>query len=278
MDRKVKSINIVVALTCYNRVSKTIHCVETLSNGNPNTNFTFVVVDDNSTDNTVAQLRSLNEKIVLIETEGNLFYSRGMKRGLDRILKTDSLLKNDFVLLVNDDVDFYSKAIEKIVEQSGKRDVIVGATCTAEGKQSYGAVIFPQKGKITAKKVAAGQETKADTFNANCVLIPMTVFKEVGSFDEHYIHGLGDYDYGLMISKKGYSIYSSREFVGICENNSKDNTWQDTKLSAKIRLQKKESVKGSPARIWWYYLKKHFGFLQAVRYSISPYVRIILRR
>lgn len=267
---------IVVAITCFNRAQKTVHCITALDKGNPNIDFTFVVVDDHSTDDTVALIRKLDQNIVLIETDGNLFYSRGMKKALDHILSSDLKTQNDYLLLANDDVDFYQNAIEHLLPQSNDEKVIVGATCDSNNKQSYGAVIYPQKGKLTAKKVQVGNSINADTFNANCVLIPMSIFTSVGSFDDHYVHGLGDYDYGLTISKAGYIIRSSVDYVGVCENNDNKGTWQDRTLGVTKRLRLKEKPKGSPSKIWWYYVNKHFGLIAAIKYSISPFVKIVL--
>lgn len=275
---KMNMAKVVVALTCFNRREKTVNCVKKLVSENQRVSFKFVVVDDNSSDDTVEELSKLQEDINIIQTEGNLYYSRGMRRAMEVILNTTEYLGSDYVLLVNDDVDFYSNSIEKIIDESNRKFVIVGATCDSEGLQSYGAVVYPKKNSIKAEKVLVGDHRKADTFNANCVLIPTDIFRTVGIIDEHYVHGLGDYDYGFSISRNGYSIYSSNEYVGKCDNNSKKNTWLDTSLTVMERIHKKESVKGSPASIWWYYLKKNFGIFDAVKYSISPYVKILLKR
>ena len=41
-----------VILTCHNRCDMTINCIKSLVEGNSNISFSFVVVDDNSTDGT----------------------------------------------------------------------------------------------------------------------------------------------------------------------------------------------------------------------------------
>lgn len=275
---KKKCVKVVVALTCFNRREKTLNCVKKLISENKNVLFEFVIVDDNSSDGTVAALNELQENITIIQSEGNLFYSRGMRRAMEVVQNEEKYKEDNYILLVNDDVDFYSNSIENIINESKGKYVIVGATCNSKGIQSYGAVRYPKKNSVKAEKIPVGDKKRADTFNANCVLIPMEIFKKVGIMDSHYIHGLGDYDYGFSISKHGYTIYSSNDYVGKCDNNSQENTWLDKTLSVKTRIRKKESVKGSPAKIWWYYLKKNFGLFQAVKYSISPYVKILLKK
>lgn len=275
-------IKVIVALTCFNRAEKTVNCVESLVKYNSNLDFYFVIVDDNSSDDTVARLNSLEipARMEIIETEGNLYYSGGMKVALEHILSEQEAFA-DYVLLVNDDVLFLDKAIEKMVqqEQIHKGVVIVGATCDAEGNQSYGAVKYDDRKHMKAKKLTIHDcNVEADTFNANCVLIPMDVIRRVGGFDAKFIHSLGDYDYGLQLSERGNKIFSTSEYVGICNKNSKKGTWLDTTLPRLKRIKLKESIKGSPMRQWWYFTKKHFGYHVAVKSLISPYIRIIFRK
>ncbi len=119
-------------------------------------------------------------------------------------------------------------------------------------------------------------DRRCDTFNANFVVIPKTIFMAVPTMDEHYRHSLGDFDYGLSIKRKGFSIEVSDFFVGVCDNNPSGGTWRDKSLSRSERIKKKESVKGAPARQWFYFLKKNFGIGYAIVYSVMPYLRIIL--
>ncbi|WP_418747609.1 glycosyltransferase family 2 protein [Frisingicoccus sp.] len=271
---------VVVAMTCFNRADKTVNCIESLVNGNPAIDFSFVVVDDNSSDDTVDRLKMLSKgiNIHIIETQGNLYYSRGMKKALDYILESNLKAEKDYLLLVNDDVDFYRNAIESLIQQSNEGIVVVGATCDSSGKQSYGAVKYLKKGALSTRKVCTGETIQADTFNANCVLIPIEAFICIGSFDEHYIHCLGDYDYGFKFSRSGYIIQSSKDYVGICDNNSIEGTWIDSSLGVVERLKLKETPKGLPTKIWWYYVNKHFGIVAAIEHSISPFIRIIFRK
>ena len=115
-----------------------------------------------------------------------------------------------------------------------------------------------------------------DTFNCNCVLLPDGVIRKVGNFDPMYRHSLADLDYGFKIRRAGYKIFISESYVGVCNRNSSKNSWRDTSLTRLERIRKKESIKGSPFKQWFYFMNKNFGFLTAVRYSISPYIRIVL--
>lgn len=271
---------ILVICTCFNRKAKTKKCIETISSGNSNLDFTFVVVDDGSTDGTVDMLKKMKGQhdIHLIQGMGNLFYSGGMHLGMEYAL-CKMPHTYDYLLMINDDVEFIAESIQQMVLQSLDQGgaVIVGAMRNEEGIQTYGAVKYVSGYKYKRLTIKDWLQP-ADTFNANCVLIPYHIFEKIGSIDSFYRHSLGDFDYGLSISRHHYKIFSSKVFVGICNNNDKGNTWMDTSLNRRERIVKKENVKGAPIKQWFYFLNKNFGLFVALRGTISPYIRILLQK
>ena len=171
-------VNICAIITCYNRKEKTKNCIQSLVMNNVEINFSFVIVDDNSTDGTFELLNEMKKdyNIHLIRGNGSLYYSGGMRKGMKYVK-------------ANFDTGFRYNLLS-----------------------------------INEWNLCA------DTFNANCVLIPRRAFEDIDVIDKHYLHSLGDFDYGLSLRKAGYKIYSSKFFVGICEPNSEEGTWLDKTL------------------------------------------------
>lgn len=273
-------MDITVIFTCFNRKEKTMKCVKSLIEGNKGINISFIIIDDNSSDGTVESLSELGINIKVFVGDGNLFWSGGMRVGINEYLKSKE--KADYILLVNDDVEFNEGIIQTMIDRSKKYydAVIVGATMSNEGEFTYGALKLNKKRKKGFYEPVNPNNKieRCDTFNANCVLIKDFIIRDVGNFDEIYRHSLADLDYGLMIKRKGYKIISSEDYVGICNRNSIKNTWMDTSLNIVDRIKKKESIKGAPFKPWFYFTNKHFGFISAIRYSITPYIRIILKK
>ncbi|XRG77809.1 glycosyltransferase family 2 protein [Rossellomorea sp. GAMAL-10_SWC] len=267
---------VLVILTCFNRREKTTKCINSLVNGNRKLEFSFVVVDDNSNDGTVEALNELRPNITILSGDGNLYWAGGMRKGIEYC--HNNKYESDYVLFVNDDVDFYEGSIDKLINQENNLgSVVVGATSDEYGKLTYGALKL-NEGKVKGQyyPVQPAFKGNCDTFNMNCVLMPKRIFDRMGNFDKVYQHALADLDYGLKISRSGYYIEVSEDFVGICHTNSIKGTWKDTSLKRLDRLKKKESIKGPPFKPWFYYLNKNFGLIFAIKYSLSPYIRILM--
>lgn len=263
--------------TCYNRKEKTLKCLDSLMRENPDIDFSFIAVDDNSTDGTREALLSYNN-VQLISGNGHCYYSGGMWLGIQAAKQSCDMY--DWILFFNDDVTFLHHSIERLQAYAHKKnEIIVGAICDQKGCLSYGGVIKKSRFQ-PAFEIIMSQNNRClcDTFNANCVLLPIEVFKNLPNIDEHYTHAMGDYDYGLEARKRKIPIVVSDFFVGICIDNPIDGTWRDVNLSRRERLRKKESPKGLPFREWFYFIKKHYGLLSACVGSIIPYIKILIRR
>lgn len=270
---------IAVLITCFNRKEMTINCIKSLAETNKDIDFRFVVTDDNSSDGTKEALQALPYKIKLIDGDGSLFWNGGMRKSIAYALS--NVDKFDYALLVNDDVAFYPGTINQMIDRikTSGADVVVGATCDEDGKMTYGGVLKTSKHLAKFKPMEPGNDDmQCDTFNCNAVLLKSEVFKEAGNFDSKYTHAMGDYDYGFRLRKLGYTVVSSTNFVGHCEANAIEGTWLDPKLPRKERLKLKEGPKGLPKKDYYHFVRKNYGLLPAIYHSLTPYIRILIKK
>lgn len=275
-----KKTKIAVIVTCHNRKEKTVNCVKKLREGNPEILFQFIIVDDGSTDGTAQELEKMEDlvrwgnresgSLFILREDGNQYWAGGMRKGM---LFVKERIEADYCLLVNDDVDFFEYSIEKLAGMCYD-GIVVGATCDKEGKLTYGGIRYNGKGIRYEKVGIDAEEKECDTFNANCVLIPFGIFKRQPVIDSLYAHTLGDFDYGLGMKRAGVKIKVTDFYVGCCSLNDIKGTWNDTSLSRRERIRKKEDIKGAPFKQWFYFLKKNFGWGQALVHGFTPYVRI----
>lgn len=269
---------ILAIFTCHNRKEKTLKCLKSLTEGNPEMDLHFVAVDDGSTDGTAEALEGIDQ-VIVVHGSGSLYYTGGMREGMKCARKQEAAY--DYVLLFNDDVEFYEKAIQRMADAipDDGHTVLVGITCGSDGQLSYGGVKKKSGFRPSFQIVMSGAEKiYCDTFNANCVLIPWEIFQTAPIMDSHYRHSLGDFDYGLTLKNMGYVIEAADFFAGECNDNPPDGTWRDPGLPRKKRIQMKESPKGLPAGEWFHFVRTYFGMVSACVYTVLPYLKIILGR
>jgi GT2 family glycosyltransferase len=271
---------VTVIFTCYNRLEKTKNCIESITKGNPSLEFAFVVLDDGSTDGTVEMLEALQREglsIRLLFGDGTSFWAGGMKKAIAAAKKAEG---NAYYLLVNDDVDFTPHAVEQLIAEYEKActgnsgAALVGATCDAAGKFTYGGIRY-DRGIHYHEVTPEQKDRECDTFNMNCLLLDEKTFRAVPGFDAHYVHSLADLDYGLTMKRMGIAVQTAPFYVGICEKNDPAGSWLDRSLPRRERLRRKEAPKGAPFRPWFYFLYKNFGLRQALLHGFTPFVRIL---
>ena len=154
--------------TCYNRKEKTQRCLYALKEGNPEMKFHFIAVDDCSTDGT-AELLQEQENVHLVAGDGEKYYSGGMRLGIE--VAKQCCDEYDWVLLFNDDVDFFPYAIEKLQLYADKLpEIVVGATCDEQGKLTYGGVLKVSKFR------PAFQTVMSQKIECIVILLMLTVY------------------------------------------------------------------------------------------------------
>lgn len=275
----MKKIKIAILFTCFNRKKITLRTVRHFDLYRSLYQLSFYIVDDLSSDNTVEELKKLNiKKINMFQTKGNYYYSKSMSLGMKKILDSHDVF--DYLLIINDDVNFNDFFLNKMVLFQQKNNCItIGACCDSSYKLSYGGIKFKSMFSTKYEMIGPNKSSvSCDTFNGNCVLIPYEWFQQIGPMDSFYSHSFGDFDFGLQFKKNHFPMHVMNEYVGICNRNEKKNTWLDSKLSILKRIKLKESPKGSPFLSTFYFYSKNFNVFFAIKCSLFQYFRILLKK
>lgn len=271
-------MNLAIIFCCYNRMSETLHCLEQLQkniSANRDIKTDIYVVDDGSTDGTRAQISDKYPKVVLIQTAGNLYWSKSMYIGMARALE---LQRYDFLLMINDDVDFYENMMNIMFESYYKANCECGIVGTTQNKlkPTYGG-----RTECDDLLTPNGEIQECYFANWNCFLLPTSVINKVGLIDNHYRHAYGDYDYSFRMIKKGIPIYVAIDYVGECEINKKRNRFADAKVPRLERIKALLSPKGIPFFSYMRYNVKVSGVRKILCYLygyLSFFVYILLGR
>lgn len=272
-------VKMAIVLTCFNRVYLTVQALETLLNlryiAEENIKIKIFLCDDGSTDDTGNEVMKRFKNVTIVEGNGQLFWAKGMA---EAALAAENF-SPDYYLMINDDVNFYSNAIQ-IMFESYKRHVhegyvaITGATKSKNGQYTYGGLKRIEKSKSLHCVTYALPGEKCDLSNWNCFLLPSELYNKIGRIDDYYEHSYADFDYARRICGFGGSVYVSDEYIGVCERNLKENTWEDKSLNPFERLRKLHKPNGLPIKSQIHYYWKFEG-IAGLYWVIKPYLVII---
>lgn len=264
-----------VLLTVFNRKEVTLKGLRSLYKAiaqlpKGENEFDIYMTDDGCTDGTGDAVRQEFPEVHIIQGDGNLYWSGGMRAAWQAAI--DSKIKYDYYLWFNDDADLYEDALVTLFssQESMEKEIITGAFCDEKGIISYG-------GRDRNKTLLEPRRERQEVFlmNGNLVLIPNRVYDELGLIDNRFIHGGGDFDYGLRANEKGFKVLLSKGVVGVC--NRHDEAIPKcylSKYSLKERLNILKSPMYNPS-IQFYLNKKVYGFIRACITYVLSYIGVM---
>lgn len=174
-----------------------------------------IVVDQGSTDGTVDFLSAEFPSVEVVPLERNDGFCVGMNAGARRAHE----LGADQLLFLNNDIEVDPGFVSALVEEALRRPD-AGALCPKiylmdppDRIWYFGAKLDPSKGyqgpHVGFNEVDAGQFAEVTETGRACgaaMLVPRTVFDEVGPFDEALFLYADDTDWSLRARKAGYEI------------------------------------------------------------------------
>lgn len=247
---------IAAIMTCHNRVVKTVACLNSLFSINPDID--VYLTDDGCTDGTPEKVKLISSRVKVISGNGNLFWSRGMYVAWKEALKNDY----DYYLWLNDDVELYPYFLEELMECNhifSNHNIIVGLIKdSATGNIIYGGT--DKSGKLIQE---SERPQPIINMNGNVVLVPKSVVKDIGIIDFVYWHDIGDVDYGLMATKAGIPVLTTRKAIANGYSNGKFCRVRKWGTTVTKRFKKLYSPLGSNPNISFYFFKKHKSILHA---------------
>jgi GT2 family glycosyltransferase len=232
------------------------------------------LVDDGCTDGTADAVREVWPEATIIHGNGQLYWCGGMRVAWAEARKSDP----DYYLLLNDDTIILPDALSELLAIiSSPEHAAIAVAPIADpvtGKLIYGG----RMGHNVQPILPSGSTHICDTMNANCALVPRSVFQRIGSFHHIYTHAMGDFDYGFLATRNGIPIIQAKKVLGTSEPNCPENTWLDRNLPRRTRFRLLwRDPKGLPFLEWLTYTRRNTGWRWPYR-CISPALRILCGR
>jgi GT2 family glycosyltransferase len=210
---------IYVIIPVYNRIKKTIKCLESIFRQNRE-DIKIIIVDDGSTDKTKQILNKKYSKIIILNGTGSLFWTGSVELGVNYVLNICQ--KKDWILLVNNDVEFENNCINKLVIFSEKynRKIIASAiSVDLKDKDTIvksGTIVkswfFNWNYQILDKRkisnIKSRKEIEVNLLTGRCLLHPVEIFKKIGNYSsQNFPHYGGDDEFTARARSAGYRLF-----------------------------------------------------------------------
>jgi GT2 family glycosyltransferase len=268
------NLNIAILLTCYNRLHKTIQCLNTIQTQLPVPGITtsIYLVDDGSPDQTGDIVKNHFPSVHVIKGNGQLFWVGGMRTAWQAALQNQF----DAYLLLNDDVELEPGALQKLAQlfkadcQSPKKTgIYIGSTFDKTTKAtSYGGRRLTNR--LTGETVLLDPDdnvpVSCDLAHANILLVSQQVVEAIGILSERFTQRLADYDYTLMARKKGFQLVIAPGYYGSCTDDHGVN-WLPQSASLKQRISYLKDPRHLAFSEYMYYMCKHFPLYVPVAFT-----------
>lgn len=210
------------------------------------TNFTIIVVDDGSTDETFSQIKENYPVVKVLKGDGNLWWSGSMNLGIKEALKNYC----DYVMVLNNDVLIEPSTISALVDCAKQNpNAIIGSLIYEINKPNIiwnagGYLKWPSLGEVTigSGEIDMGQYDglrRVAWAPGMGTLVCKNVLRELVGYDQHYMpQYIADVDFCLRAKNAGYpTLVTSTSKI----YNHVDNTGGITK-DGKITWQQFKSI------------------------------------
>lgn len=281
----VKNDRTAVLMTCHNRKSTTLECLNSLlrkQEWRPSI-LDVYLVDDGSSDATLECVSSEYPSVNIIVADGTAFWGGGMRLAWS----TAAVKDYDFYIWLNDDTFLKPRGLQVAFETfltcstSERAPIIVaGSICSPLFETwTYGGITWDRSlWSVTSRsQVPDGTPKPCDTFNGNFVLVSRDAYLVSGSLSTRFTHAIGDFEYGLRAKAAGCKSYATGYYVGECSKERTEPSWFDPSLPLKSRFKKLHSPKGLPPSEYTPFLRENAATLWPIA-LVKIYTRLLFPR
>jgi GT2 family glycosyltransferase len=242
------------------------NCLVSIVQETTGIHFEIVVVDNGSQDGSVEMLKEHFPKIILIENEENVGYSKANNQGI-------SHSTGRYVCLLNSDTVILENALSKMVHFLDENPSTGATTClliNPDGSDQFGSALgetnlvymlsvetglyrkYPRSriwGKPFLSYLDHRKSHELEVCPSAVIVIRKEVFKTVGGLDEKIFFGVIDWDFSYRIRKAGWKLYFFSDSRVIHYGGKSKSPIRQELLMKDYRSQ-------------YYYFSKHYGIFQ----------------
>lgn len=203
-----------IVILNWNGWQDTVECLDSLR-GLTYSNYEVIVVDNASTNDSVAQIRGRFPEIRIIESPENGGFSKGNNLGIRAFMEAGA----DYVWLLNNDTCVESDALTKMMALA-ESDPIIGAVGVQLQRvngpgtvelQTYGGGLIDMSTGRSHEIHRVG--LTPDFITAASVLLKKEALEKVGLLDEKFFMYWEDVDLSLRLHKEGWKLIVAEDVI-----------------------------------------------------------------
>ena len=200
MSQIIDRESVYIIIPVYNRCNITLACLEKLKTNGDLARYHVVVVDDGSTDDTKEAIETLYPEVVVLNGDGNLWWTGAMALGMECAFERGA----EYFIWLNDDCLPQPNALTQLVAYMKQHpDTIASASFyTLEAKEPVRYSGFDGRKGLAARQ---GEIVEVEGTSGWCVGIPVAVFERIGVPEARkFPHYAGDSMYTLKATRAGF--------------------------------------------------------------------------
>jgi GT2 family glycosyltransferase len=217
-DHQADRIDLSVIIVNWNTRDLLRDCLNSVSKTISNLIFEMIVVDNCSSDGSVAMLEKEFPSVIRIVNEENKGFGAANNQAL-------SIMKGRYALLLNSDAVLTTGAVNKLCdfcEANEKAAIVCGQLLNADGSKQNSVASFPSlltlafndslleylfPRRYPSKRYKHTSPIEVDSVIGACMMIRKKALEETGAFDERYFFFFEETDLAYTMRLKGWKIY-----------------------------------------------------------------------
>ncbi|NGP75926.1 glycosyltransferase family 2 protein [Balneolaceae bacterium YR4-1] len=274
-----KKNRLTVILPVYNRIQYTRKCLEALENQSYK-DFRVIVVDDGSTDGTEQMIREFFPDVILLKGDGNLWWTASVNLGIKEAFVRGS----DYVMTLNNDTKPAEDFIEQMLKCSTRNPRAVLGALEVNSKTERVSYAGEKINWLTANSELFNVGKKPYNLTGikavshlpgRGLLIPTSVFEEVGLFDENnFPQYAADSDFTHRVKQAGFNVYCNYDAVLYTYPSESGSLKLRNSKSLKKYYEHLFSIKGGGnLKVFWHYAINNCPYKYLVPFLISGFSR-----
>lgn len=206
-----------IILVNYNGYKDTLNCIKSIKDKDLDNN--IIVVDNNSTDNSIEHLEKI-DGITFIKSKKNLGFSGGNNLGINYAIKKGA----KYIMLLNNDTEIETNSItimKKTLEENNLLGIVGSRIMYYDNKKiiNYcGGNINWNRGTTIHQNYKKEFDDKIEKFfytefvTGCSMMIKREVFEKIGLLPEEYFMYYEDVDFCVKVKEVGYKL-------GVCADS-----------------------------------------------------------